>query len=69
MGPGQSGKYFRKHGIRFASEAEGVFVDDFAITITDGSDQAEERFVTIGMVNKAKVLVVVCTPSAEKTSV
>ncbi len=36
---------FKKHGVRFA-EAEPVFVDDFAITITDDeSDPHEQRFV------------------------
>jgi hypothetical protein len=36
---------FRKHGVRFA-ETEPVFVDDFAITITDNeSDPHEQRFV------------------------
>jgi hypothetical protein len=50
---------FRKHGVRFA-EAEPVFLDDFAITITDDeSGPHEQRFVSIGMGVKGKVLVVV----------
>jgi uncharacterized DUF497 family protein len=50
---------FKKHGVRFA-EAEPVFVDDFAITITDDeSSLHEQRFVSIGMGVKEKVLVVV----------
>jgi uncharacterized protein len=50
---------FRKHGVRFA-EAEPVFVDDFAITITDDeSDPGEQRFVSIGLGVKKRVLVVV----------
>lgn len=49
---------FKKHGIRFA-ETESVFVDDFAITITDDeSDLHEKRFVSIGKGVKRKVLVV-----------
>jgi uncharacterized DUF497 family protein len=50
---------FRKHGVRFA-EAEPVFADDFAVTITDdASDPHELRFVSIGMGVKERVLVVV----------
>jgi uncharacterized DUF497 family protein len=50
---------FRKHGVRF-SEAEPVFYDDVAITITDDeSDPDEQRFVSIGMGVKGRVLVVV----------
>lgn len=50
---------FRKHGVRFA-ETEPVFVDDFAITITDNeSDPHEQRFVSIGKGAKERVIVVV----------
>jgi len=50
---------FKKHGVRFA-EAEPVFVDDFALTVTDDeSDPNEPRFVSIGMGVKERVLVVV----------
>jgi uncharacterized protein len=50
---------FRKHGVRF-SEAEPVFDDDDAITITDDeSDPDEQRFVSIGTGIKERVLVVV----------
>ena len=50
---------FRKHGVRFA-EAEPVFEDDYAITITDDvSDPKEQRFVSMGMGVKGRVLVVV----------
>jgi len=50
---------FRKHGVRFA-EAEPVFVDDLAITISDDeSDPEEERFVSIGKGVKERILVVV----------
>ena len=50
---------FRKHGVRFA-EAEPVFVDDFAITITDDdSDPHDQRFVTTGTGVKERVVVVV----------
>jgi uncharacterized protein len=50
---------FRKHGVHF-SEAVPVFNDDEAITITDDeSDPDEERFVSIGMGAKGRVLVAV----------
>jgi uncharacterized DUF497 family protein len=48
-----------KHGVRF-SESLPIFVDDYALTITDDeSDPEENRFVAIGMGAKARVLVVV----------
>jgi hypothetical protein len=50
---------YLKHGVRFA-EADPVFKDDDAITITDDdSDPHEVRFVSIGMGAKERVLVVV----------
>jgi uncharacterized DUF497 family protein len=50
---------FKKHGVRF-SEAKPVFEDDCAITIPDdGSDQSEQRFISIGTGLKGRVLVVV----------
>jgi uncharacterized DUF497 family protein len=57
--PGKAEANFRKHGVRF-SEAEPVFVDDFAVTILDdASAPYEQRFVSIGMGVKQRVLVVV----------
>jgi len=50
----------RKHGVQF-SEASGVFGDNYAITIKDEESGSEEqRFVTLGMGIKGRVLVVVC---------
>jgi hypothetical protein len=50
---------YAKHGVRF-SESLPVFEDDYAITITDDeSDPDEQRFVSIGMGVKERVLVVV----------
>jgi hypothetical protein len=50
---------WRKHGVRF-SEAEPEFEDDEAITIVDDeSDPGEQRFVSIGMGAKERVLVVI----------
>jgi uncharacterized protein len=49
----------RKHGVQF-SEAASVLGDDYAITIIDDeSDSDEQRFVTLGMGLKERVLVVV----------
>jgi len=50
----------------FSTEAQGVFNDDFAITISDDeSDPAEHRFGTLGMGTKGKVLVVAYTYRGE----
>jgi uncharacterized DUF497 family protein len=50
---------FRKHGVLF-SETEPVFEDNFAITILDDeSDPREQRFISLGMDVKGRVLVVV----------
>ena len=50
----------------FSTEAQGVFNDDFAITISDDeSDPAEQRFVTLGIGAKGKVLVVAYTYRGE----
>jgi uncharacterized DUF497 family protein len=49
----------RRHGVQF-SEALGVFSDEYAITIEDDeSDPQEQRFVTLGVGIKGRVLVVV----------
>ena len=57
--PDKAEANFTKHGVRFA-EAEPVFVDDRAITIADDeSDPDEQRFVSIGMGVRERVLVVV----------
>jgi uncharacterized protein len=59
LGGRRKGGGFRKHGVRF-SEAEPVFKDDYAITITDDdSDPNEQRLVSIGTGVKGRVLVVV----------
>jgi uncharacterized DUF497 family protein len=49
----------RKHGVQF-SEAIGVFSDNHAITIKDEeSDPNEQRFITLGLGIKGRVLAVV----------
>jgi uncharacterized DUF497 family protein len=57
--PSKAAANVRKHGVQF-SEAAGVFSDDYAITINDdGSGLDEQRFVTLGMGVKGRILVVV----------
>jgi len=49
------------------SEAVGVFGDDYAITIRDDeSDSDEQRFLTLGMGIKGRILVVVYCYSGRK---
>ena len=63
--PNKAATNVRKHGVRF-SEALGVFSDEYAITIKDdGSDPDEQRFVTLGMGIKGRVLAVVYCYSGE----
>jgi len=63
--PNKAAANVRKHGVQF-SEALGVFGDDCAITIKDeGSDPDEQRFVTLGMGIKGRVLAVVYCYSGE----
>ncbi len=57
--PSKQRQTFQKHGVRF-SEALSVFSDEYAVTIPDeDSDANEQRFVTLGMGLKARVLIVV----------
>jgi uncharacterized DUF497 family protein len=57
--PNKAQANVRKHGVQF-SEATGIFSDDYAITIPDDeSDPDEQRFVTLGMGTKGRILVVV----------
>lgn len=58
--PHKAAANVRKHGIPF-SEALDVLSDDYAITINDDeSDPDEQRFVTLGVGPKGRVLVVYC---------
>jgi len=57
----------RKHRVAFA-EASTVFGDPLSITIPDPDHgAAEERFVTIGVSDKRRLLVVVHTVRGERT--
>jgi uncharacterized DUF497 family protein len=64
--PGKAETNFKKHAVRFA-EAEPVFTDDCAFTITDDeSDPHEQRFVSIGKGLQGRILVVVYTYRSAK---
>lgn len=55
----------RKHGIDF-NEASTVFADTLSITIPDPDhSEDEERWVTVGLSNRHRVLVVVHTEEEE----
>lgn len=57
--PSKAAVNAEKHGVQF-TETVGVFSDEYAITIKDDeSDPDEERFVTLGMGIKGRVLTVV----------
>jgi uncharacterized DUF497 family protein len=53
----------KKHGVSL-SEGDGVLNDPLALTVEDGSAEAEQRFVTIGMNVFGVLMVVVHTPRA-----
>jgi uncharacterized protein len=53
-----------------SSEATGVFSDDYAITIHDDeSSPDEQRFVTLGMGIKGRILAVVYCYSGENVRI
>jgi uncharacterized protein len=63
--PNKAAANVQKHGVHF-SEATGVFSDDYAITVHDyETDPNEQRFVTLGMGIKGRILVVVYCYSGE----
>ena len=63
--PDKAAANVRKHGVQF-SEAVGVFSDDYAITMNDDeSDPDQQRFLTLGMGIKGRILVVVYCYSDE----
>jgi uncharacterized DUF497 family protein len=57
--PGKARRNFRKHGIDF-NEASTVFADTLSITILDPDhSEDEQRWVTMGLSNRHRLLVVV----------
>ena len=63
--PGKARRNLRKHGIGF-NEASTVFADTLSITIPDPDhSQDEERWVTMGLSHRQRLLVVVYTEEEE----
>ena len=60
MGSSQAQQNVRKHGVSFA-DAVTVLEDDRALTERDMSNDAEERYATMGVDGLGRVLVVVYT--------
>ncbi len=58
--PAKARANFAKHGVRFA-DAVTVFEDDLALTMRDPSSDEEERWITLGRNDLARVIVVVYT--------
>ena len=63
--PRKARRNLRKHGIDF-DEASTVFADTLSISIPDPShSEDEERWVTMGLSNRRRLLVVVHTEEGE----
>ena len=63
--PRKAQRNLRKHGIDF-DEASTVFADTLSITIPDPDhSEDEERWVTMGLSNRQRLLVVVHTEEEE----
>jgi uncharacterized DUF497 family protein len=63
--PRKARRNLRKHGIEF-SEASTVFADTLSITIPDPDhSEGEERWVTMGLSNRQRLLVVVHSDEGE----
>ena len=58
--PAKAQTNWQKHGVSFA-EAELVFFDPLAIQDVDPDSIDEERFITVGIGNSGRLLVVVYT--------
>ena len=63
--PHKAQRNLRKHGVD-CSEASTVFADTLSITISDPDhSEDEERWVTMGLSNRQRLLVVVHTEEGE----
>jgi uncharacterized DUF497 family protein len=66
---GKARTNLRKHGVSF-EEAVSVFADWFQITRPDPQHSTnEERFVTIGMSTRSRLLVVIHTDRADEVRI
>lgn len=52
---------FNHSGVTF-EEAKAVLLDPYALTLEDMDSEVEQRFVTLGMGAKGRILIVVWTP-------
>ncbi len=58
--PAKAASNASKHGVRF-SEAAIALQDDGAVTISDPDSESEERFVSVGVDDRGRVLVTIFT--------
>ena len=56
--PAKAKSNLRKHGVSF-EEAQSAFYDEFALQFYDDDSVQEDRFILLGLSNRARVLVVV----------
>ena len=56
--PAKAKSNLRKHGVSF-EEAQSAFYDEFALQFYDDDSAQEDRFILLGLSNRARVLVVV----------
>ncbi len=56
--PAKAQSNLKKHGVSF-EEAQSAFYDEFAIQFYDDDSDEEDRFILLGVSNRARVLVVV----------
>lgn len=58
--PSKAVRNLRKHGISFG-EAATVLQDDLSITVPDPDQPAEDRYITIGLSTRLRLLIVAHT--------
>jgi uncharacterized protein len=63
--PVKAASNVRKHGVSF-THAEQALRDPMALTIEDPDAEGEKRFVTLGMDDIGRILVVIHTPRGER---
>jgi len=63
--PAKAQSNWHKHGVRFSS-AEQALRDPLALTMEDPDAEGEQRFITLGMDDLGRVLVVVHTQRGER---
>jgi uncharacterized DUF497 family protein len=67
--PQKAALNLRKHGVRFQEEAT-IFADPLSVTSYDPDHSAtESRFITIGMSDPARLLIVAHTDRGEGTRI